>query len=133
MMFIFQITPFYLFFCSLLSWLPSSTLFPYTTLFRSLETPITKSSGPFFLNTLDNSIAFPLHRDQFIPISEVMVHYLLLYNLSMLSRYETEWWGELITTMSSIDYPFIVHFLHNSSRKIPLLLGDEMYQEHFKN
>ncbi len=98
-----------------------------------LETPITKSSGPFFLNTQDNSITFPLHRDQFIPISEVMVHYLLLYNLSMLSRYETEWWGELITTMSSVDYPFIVHFLHNSSRKIPLLLGDEMYQEHFKN
>ena len=97
-----------------------------------LATPIQASSGPFFFNTEDHSISFPLHRDLFIPFSEVMIHYLLLYNLSMLSRYETEWWGELIATKSNTDYPFIVHFLYNSSKKIPLLLGNEMYLNHFK-
>lgn len=97
-----------------------------------LETPITKSSGPFFFNMLDQSIAFPLLRTHFIPVSEIMVHYLLLYNLSMLSRYETEWWGELITTKPGIDYPFIVHFLHNTSKKVPLLIGYAMYQDYLK-
>lgn len=98
-----------------------------------LASPIIKSSGPFFFNTLDHSISFPLHRNHFIPISEIMVHYLLLYNLSMVSRYETEWWGELITTKPNIEHPFIVHFLHNTSKKVPLLLGHGMYQDHLNH
>src|SRR5690625_6059817 len=46
-----------------------------------LAAPIQASSGPFFFNIEDHSISFPLHRDLFIPFSEVMIHYLLLYNL----------------------------------------------------
>lgn len=97
-----------------------------------LATPITNSSGPFFFNTIDQSISFPLNRTHFFPISEIMVHYLLLYNLSMLSRYETEWWGDLIATKANIDYPFITHFLNHSSKKIPLLLGHILYQSHLE-
>lgn len=98
-----------------------------------LSMPLTKSSGPFFFNMLDHSIYFPLNRAHFLPISEVMTHYLLLYNLSMLSRYETEWWGDLIATKSDIDYPFIIHFLKYTSPKVPLLLGYEMYLDHLKD
>lgn len=98
-----------------------------------LAEPIKTSSGPFFFNSLDQSVAFPLHREHFNPISEIMIHYLLLYNLSMLSRYETEWWGELIATKSNMDHPFIVHFLQETSHKIPLLLGYELYQSHIES
>ncbi len=51
----------------------------------------------------------------------------------MVSRYETEWWGELITTKPNIDHPFIVDFLHHTSKKIPLLLGYGMYQNYTNN
>ncbi|QQK74167.1 hypothetical protein HUG15_00045 [Salicibibacter cibarius] len=37
----------------------------------------------------------------------LLIHYLLLYNLSMINRYETEWWGELISQRSSADLPLI--------------------------
>ena len=28
-------------------------------------------------------------------LPELLIHYLLLYNLSMISRYETDWWYDL--------------------------------------
>ncbi|WP_160112515.1 YaaC family protein [Salicibibacter kimchii] len=37
----------------------------------------------------------------------LLIHYLLLYNLSMINRYETEWWGELISQRSSADLPLL--------------------------
>ena len=93
-----------------------------------LATPIRESTGPFFFNVLNRAIYFPISRIHFLPISEVMIHYLLLYNLSMLSRYETEWWGDLITNKSELDYPFIKHFLQHTSEKVSLLLGNQLYQ-----
>ncbi|WP_390364302.1 YaaC family protein [Virgibacillus byunsanensis] len=88
--------------------------------------PITTSHGPFFIDLGKEKILFPIHRNHFTPISEVMVHYLLLYNLSMLCRYEAEWWGELLSTKSELDYPFIRQFLEITSDKIPLLLENEL-------
>src|SRR5690625_4399776 len=70
-----------------------------------LTTPILNTTSPFFLHIENNKIYFPMSREHFFSISEVMVHYLLLYNLSMISRYETEWWGDLITNTPDIDYP----------------------------
>src|SRR5699024_3605282 len=72
-----------------------------TSISFELKYPITTSFGPFFIHHFDEKIYFPRHREQFIPISEVMIHYLLLYNLSMLSRYESQWWGELLTLKRS--------------------------------
>lgn len=90
--------------------------------------PVIESNGPFFFHAVNNKIYFPVDRNHFLPISEVMVHYLLLYNLSMLCRYEAEWWGDLLTAKSEIDYPFIVHFLTCTAEKIPFLLGTELYK-----
>lgn len=95
-----------------------------------IDVPITDSSGPFFIHHGNKSIFFPTHRDYFIPISEVMVHYLLLYNLSMLSRYEAEWWGDLLATKPDNDYPFIVEFLKITSKKMPILLGQLLYRDY---
>ncbi|WP_242145876.1 MULTISPECIES: YaaC family protein [unclassified Bacillus cereus group] len=52
-------------------------------------------------------------------LPELLIHYLLLYNLSMISRYETEWWYELLGSYASDDYPFIYQFLNISTEKIP--------------
>src|SRR5690625_3465222 len=100
------------------------------SLHDALPISLTKPIAPFFIHLVNQSIYFPRTREQYLPISEVMVHYLLLYNLSMLSRYETEWWGDLLMTMPEIDYPFIVHFLNETANKIPTLLGYDLYLLH---
>jgi hypothetical protein len=46
----------------------------------------------------------------------------------MLCRYETDWWGDLFTSKSDADYPFITQFLKESSEKVPILLGLELYK-----
>ncbi|MCF6139647.1 YaaC family protein [Pseudalkalibacillus berkeleyi] len=75
-----------------------------------------------FYQTLDENWYCPLSREGFEPFHEVMVHYLLLYNLSMICRYETEWWGELFHTFSSNDFPFISRYLTISRKKVPYML-----------
>ncbi|SET14481.1 YaaC-like Protein [Salinibacillus kushneri] len=66
-----------------------------------------------------------LHKNRFLfhPFHEGMAHFLLLYNLSMICRYETEWWGELLHSFSNNDYPYILHFLNITAKKIPIMLG----------
>ncbi|MCA0989631.1 YaaC family protein [Guptibacillus algicola] len=70
----------------------------------------------------------PAKRSQYHSIHEVMVHYLLLYNLSMICRYETEWWGDLFHTRESNDLPFILEFLDIAAEKVPLLLYEYLME-----
>lgn len=91
----------------------------------SMEQPIQQSVGPFYYHK-DGTIYFPSEREHFLTIPEILIHYLLLYNLSMISRYETEWWGELLTIKTDTDFPYIKHFLNTAAEKIPLLLATEM-------
>lgn len=93
-----------------------------------LSHPLHHSVGPFYIHSNNKTIYFPKQRSHFLPLTELMIHYLLLYNLSMLCRYETEWWGELIATKPDIDYPYIKHFLKHIAYKTPLLLGYELYE-----
>lgn len=95
-----------------------------------LAEPLDHSNLLFSFNFNDQFIYFPAERHLFVPLPEVMTHYLLLYNLSMLSRYETQWWGNLLHARDTIDYPFIKHFLDVTSEKIPFLIGNILYNEH---
>ncbi|RYG73397.1 hypothetical protein EU245_06830 [Lentibacillus lipolyticus] len=96
-----------------------------------LETPLLPAgASPFFTGLGDRLIYFPADRRDFLPISEVMVHYLLLYNLSMLCRYEPEWWGDLLTAKPDGDFPFIRTFLEVTAEKIPILLGKCLLDNH---
>lgn len=54
--------------------------------------------------------------------NELLSHYLILYNLSMIARYEIEWWSELLKTMPNKDYPFIESFLLIAAEKGPQLV-----------
>ena len=67
---------------------------------------------PLKYNLEDEHFYFPFVRGRLLTFPEMLSHYLLLYNLSMIARYETEWWSELLKTMPNKDYPFIVQFLN---------------------
>ncbi|QOR66673.1 YaaC family protein [Cytobacillus suaedae] len=79
-------------------------------------------SSPLYYHLYEDSYYVSTNRDDLVNFPEIMVHYLLLYNLSMISRYETEWWSELLHSYSSNDYPFINQFLTVSAEKVPYLL-----------
>ncbi|MFD2442624.1 YaaC family protein [Bacillus sp. CGMCC 1.16607] len=78
--------------------------------------------APLKYNLEENNYYFPIYKNELIHYPEILIHYLLLYNLSMIARYETEWWSELIKTMPNKDYPFISNFLNISLNKGPFLI-----------
>ncbi|WP_226671544.1 YaaC family protein [Metabacillus litoralis] len=77
---------------------------------------------PFSFNLEKDTFHIPSSRDFLITIPELLVHYLLLYNLSMISRYETEWWYELLLGATSDDYPFILRYMEIAKRKVPYFI-----------
>lgn len=78
--------------------------------------------SPLLFHLYEDAYYLPIKREFHTCLPEIIVHYLLLYNLSMISRYETEWWSELLHTHSNIDYPFIQQFLSVTAIKVPYLL-----------
>ncbi len=76
---------------------------------------------PLKYNFVEKQFCFPISKNVFLTFPEMISHYLLLFNLSMIARYETEWWSELLKTMPNEDYPFIVQFLNITSQKGPFL------------
>ncbi|WP_165999027.1 YaaC family protein [Bacillus sp. Cs-700] len=92
----------------------------FITLQVHREPKLELQERPFLYGT--GGVYLPAERNQYNSITEVMVHYLVLYNLSMICRYETEWWGDLFHTQESSDLPYILQFLEITSKKIPKLL-----------
>ncbi|WML50362.1 YaaC family protein [Neobacillus sp. PS3-34] len=88
----------------------------------SVEGNLFKKLTPFKYNFEEKSFMFPLRKTNSFLYPELMVHYLLLYNLSMIARYETEWWSELNKMMPNRDYPFIYSFLQTAMKKTPFLI-----------
>ncbi len=102
----------------------SSTLsFKESTTNGLLFDGFNKGNGviPLKYNLEEGHFCFPLLKGELFTFPEIIFHYLLLYNLSMIARYETEWWSELLKTMPNKDYPFIVQFLNITSKKGPFL------------
>ena len=62
-------------------------------------------------------------------LNEMLIHYLVLYNLSMIARYETEWWMDLTSTTPNEDYPFIKKFINVTLDKGPLLIKEWLFGE----
>jgi len=84
----------------------------------------TKSVGvsPLKFNLENGFYTIPLNKNHLFTFPELLIHYLLLYNLSMIARYETEWWSELTKMMPNQDYPFIATFLDITQKKGPFLI-----------
>ncbi|PTX53074.1 YaaC-like protein [Melghirimyces profundicolus] len=62
-------------------------------------------------------------------LPELFVHYLLLFHLSMLCRYEPPLWGEMIYGMTSEEMVLIEEFLQVTQRKFPNLVLNELFEE----
>lgn len=88
----------------------------------TFESTFTSWSSPFKYHLSKESLYLPTTKSDLITVPEVIIHYLLLYNLSMIARYETEWWSELIKMMPNQDFPFIQAFLDISINKGPFLI-----------
>ncbi|WP_249310740.1 YaaC family protein [Bacillus sp. FJAT-49736] len=79
-------------------------------------------SLPFRYHVEKNLYCLPIVKGHLGMIPELIIYYLLLYNLSMIARYETEWWSELIKTTPTNDYPLINQFLSLAFNKSPYLV-----------
>lgn len=75
-----------------------------------------------FPSSVEGELYLPRNREHYDHFPEMLVHFLLLYNLSMIARYETEWWSELFHHAGD-DLPFIDNFLTVTKKKIPLLVS----------
>lgn len=76
-----------------------------------------------FLIDLEGHYYLPTAKEDYPILPELLVHYLILYNLSMICRYETEWWNDLFLQRSSQDISFIQAFIELTERKIPYLIS----------
>ncbi|MGG3575388.1 YaaC family protein [Bacillus gobiensis] len=88
----------------------------------------TSTSKTLLYNFETNQQFLPAERDRFLNLPELISHYLLLYNLSMIARYETEWWYELILQNGSDDYVIIQQFLEIAEKKVPIHIADYLTQ-----
>lgn len=78
-------------------------------------------------NTVGQMPDYNKNNPSFLP--ETVVHYLLMYNLGMLCRYETELWGEIIFSFSSGDMFMINEFINVAIRKFPNLILNMLFDE----
>lgn len=73
-------------------------------------------------SSLDGQLFLPSNRSGYEILPELLVHFLISYNLSMISRYETEWWNELFHQATN-DFPLIEKFLRVTKKKVPRLVS----------
>lgn len=91
-------------------------------LFKENKNSTSYHYSPLLYNHEKSALYLPRKKEQLTFFPEILAHYLLLYNLSMICRYETEWWGELLHTFNSSDLSLINQFLDVASVKIPFYL-----------
>ncbi|MCC5804649.1 YaaC family protein [Rossellomorea vietnamensis] len=88
----------------------------------TLHTTSAEEQLPVRWHLNKDRLALPGIRNEASGIPEVLIHYAILYNLSMIARYETEWWVELLKNRTNEDYPIITTFLNVTTEKSPYLL-----------
>lgn len=77
----------------------------------------TKLKPPFRYHLYKEAYCLPSSIEANKTIPDLLVHYLLLYNLSMIGRYETEWWLDLIKATAQPSFPLIKSFLTITAEK----------------
>ncbi|MFB1051697.1 YaaC family protein [Paraliobacillus sp. JSM ZJ581] len=89
-----------------------------------LDQPISLiANQPLYIHSQNNNIYFPLSTNVPLQNHEIMHHFMLLYHLSMLARYESEWWGDFVQTQHSSDFSLITLFLNITAKKVPHYFG----------
>ncbi|WP_083248511.1 YaaC family protein [Desulfuribacillus stibiiarsenatis] len=70
-----------------------------------------------------------IHKD--INLPEISVHFILMFILGMLCRYESECWGEILLSSSTSDMFIINDYLNISMRRYPNLILNQLFDELF--
>lgn len=82
-----------------------------------------------FVHDVKGRYYFLSNAEERLLIPELLTHYMLMYNLGMLCRYETELWGEIIFSFSSGDMFMINELLNLSMRKFPNMILNLLFDE----
>ncbi|SDC48793.1 YaaC-like Protein [Terribacillus halophilus] len=90
-----------------------------------------QTAGPLFFNPISQQYYF-VQQSHWSGFHECMAHYALSYNLSMICRYEAEWWTDLLHINRRNEYPLIMRFLEVTADKFPTLIGSYMFK-HFQD
>ncbi|QYY42819.1 YaaC family protein [Aneurinibacillus thermoaerophilus] len=94
---------------------------------------VTESGDGFanklFLHDYKGNFFYKIKMETDYNISEIVNHYMIMYVLGMLCRYETERWGEIVFSFMSEDMYMIQEFLTLSARKFPNLVYDLLLEE----
>jgi len=69
------------------------------------------------------------YKESRLLLPDIMVDYMLMYNLGMLCRYDTELWGEIIFSFASEDMYIINEFLNTTQRKFPNLILNILFDQ----
>ncbi|MFN2748291.1 YaaC family protein [Bacillus sp. z60-18] len=102
--------------------------------FSSEQKEVHPSTSTSLLFDLESeTYFFPAERDRFLKLPEILIHYLIAYNLSMIARYETEWWYDLLLQCASDDYVIIQQFLHIAETKFPFYIAQLLLQKRHHN
>jgi hypothetical protein len=83
---------------------------------------------PLFVMSPNHNMYFWNGAEEDIPLPQWAVHYLLLYQLGMLCRYETEWWGELVLTQSLAEKLLVERFLSLHQDMFPRIIMDLLHK-----
>lgn len=86
-------------------------------------------SPPFRFHFFTNEWVFSKSKESEAFYPELLIYYSLLYNLSMIARYETEWWYDLLKHAPGKEYSLIKYFTEVSIQKIPLLIAQFLHTQ----
>jgi len=81
----------------------------------------------------DHKLFFWNGSTEFLPLPQWASHYLLLYILGMLCRYETEWWGEMTMSHSMAERYIIESFLVHHMSVFPSLIVKQIPALHIQS
>lgn len=105
------------YFSNKVTWLENET--EEALLFRlDCQKPL---AAPFRYHLHKKHYCLPAKQNKLSLYPELLSHYLMLYNLSMIARYETSWWCRFLKSTPTNDYPLIHSFLQITLEKTPFL------------
>jgi hypothetical protein len=82
--------------------------------------------------TGEEYLVLPLNRNgNNVSVPEMSIHFLIMYLLGMLSRYQPEEWGEIIKGEETGEIYIVRKFLETTTRKFPNLVLNELRNRNF--
>jgi hypothetical protein len=82
--------------------------------------------------TGEEHLVLPLNKNgNNVSVPEMSIHFLIMYLLGMLSRYQPEEWGEIIKGEETGEIYIVRKFLETTTRKFPNLILNELRNRNF--